>query len=75
MALKAIATIRQVIAQGIENKLDQDNILDHIREVLGNYRRLRKTEHAETINNFLIRVCATELSLKLSDKVLAELWK
>jgi hypothetical protein len=72
---RAIGTIRQVIAQGIENKLDRENLLDHIREVMGDYRQLRKTEYAETINNFLIRVCQSELSLEIGEAELAELWK
>lgn len=72
---RAIAVIRQVIAQGIENKLDRENLLDHIREVLGDYRELRQTEYGETINNFLVRVCAGELSLELGEKELAGLWK
>ena len=72
---RAIGVIRQVIAQGTENKLDRDNLLDHIRQVLGEYRQLRKTEYAETINNFLVRVCAAELSLELGDGDLARLWK
>ena len=72
---RAIGVIRQVIAQGIESKLDRENLLDHIREVLGDCRQLRKTEYAETINNFLIRVCSAELSLELGEKELAGLWK
>jgi hypothetical protein len=72
---RAIAVIRQVIAQGIENKLDRENLLDHIREVLGGFRQLRKTEYAETIDNFLIRVCSSELSLELGEGELAGLWK
>jgi hypothetical protein len=72
---QAIAVIRQVITQGIENKLDRENLLDHVREVLGDYRKLRKTEYAETINNFLIRVFSSELSLELGERELAGLWK
>jgi len=72
---QAIGVIRQVIAQGIENKLDRENVLDHIRQVLGDYRKLRRTEYAETINNFLIRTCKSELSLELGEAELAELWK
>ena len=72
---RAIAVIRQVIAQGIENKLDRENLLDHIKEVLGSYRQLRKTEYAETINNFLIRVCSSELSLEIGEAELTDLWK
>jgi len=72
---RAITVIRQVITQGIENRLDRENLLDHIREVLGDYRRLRNTEYAETINNFLIRVCSSELSLEIGEGDLMELWK
>ena len=75
MMQQAIGMIRKVIAQGIENKLDRENVLDHIREVLSDYRKLRKTEYAETINNFLIRILAAELSLELGEQELAALWK
>jgi len=72
---RVIALLRQVIMQGIENKLDRGNLLDHIHEVLKENRQLRKTEYAETINNFLIRVCSSELALELGEAELAELWK
>jgi len=72
---RAIGVIRQVIAQGIENKLDRENVLDHIREVLRDYKKLQKTEYAETINNFLVRICKSELSLEIGEAELAELWK
>jgi hypothetical protein len=69
---QAIGVIRQVIEQGIENKLDRENLLDHIKEVLGDYRQLRKTEYGETINNYLIRVCSSELSLELGEREMVE---
>ncbi|HEY4064128.1 MAG TPA: hypothetical protein VGM30_19615 [Puia sp.] len=72
---RAIGVIRQVIARGIESKLDRENLLDHIREVLGDYRQLRKTEYAETINQFLVRVCSSELSMEVGEQELAALWK
>jgi len=72
---RAIGVIRLVIAQGIENKLDRENLLDHIREVLGDYRQLRETEYAETISNFLVRECFSELSLELGEQELSALWK
>jgi hypothetical protein len=72
---RAIGVIRQVIAQGIENKLDRENLLDHIREVLSGFDALRKTEYADTINNFLMRTCSSELSLQLGEKELQRLWK
>ena len=72
---RAIAVVRQVIEQGIMNKLDRENLLDHIKEVLGDYRALRKTEYGETINNYLIRICSGELSLELDERELAGLWK
>lgn len=71
---RAIGVIGQVITQGVENKLDRENLLDHIREVLADYRKLRKTEYAETINNFVTRACG-DLSLHLSEKEMADLWK
>jgi hypothetical protein len=72
---RAIEVIGQVVGQGIENKLDRENVLDHIREILRENKQLRKTEFAETINNFLVRVCASELSLQLGERELTELWK
>ena len=72
---QAITTIRQLIAQGIENRLDRENLLDHIREVLRDYRQLKDTEYAETINNFLMRVCSSELSLELEEGEVAVLWR
>jgi hypothetical protein len=72
---RTIAVLRQVIMQGIESKLDRGNLLDHIKEVLKENRQLRKTEYAETINNFLIRVCSSELALELGEAELGELWK
>jgi len=72
---RAIGVIRQVIAQGIDNKLDRENVLDHIREVLRDYKKLQKTEYAETIKNFLVRICKSELSLEIGEAELAELWK
>ena len=72
---QAITTIRQVIAQGIENRLDRENLLDHVREVLRDYRQLKDTEYAETINNFLMRVCSSELSLELGEGEAAVLWR
>lgn len=55
--------------------MDRANLLDHIKEVLREHRQLRKTEYAETINNFLIRVCSSELALELGEAELVELWK
>ena len=72
---RAIAVIRQLITQGIENKLDRENLLDHIREVLSDYRELRGTTYDQAINNFLVRVCSSEFSLMLGEGELAELWK
>lgn len=72
---RVFGMLRQVIMQGIENKLDRGNLLDHIHEVLRENRQLWKTEYAETINNFLVRVCSSELSLELGEAELAELWK
>ena len=72
---RAIEVVRQVIAQGVEHKLDRGNLLDHLREVLSNYRQLKGTDYAGTINNFLARVCSSEFSLQLGEAELAELWK
>jgi hypothetical protein len=72
---QAIAVVRQVVTQGTEHKLDRENLLDHLREVLSNYRQLKGTDYAGTINNYLMRVCSSEFSLHLGEVELAELWK
>ncbi len=72
---RAIAVIRKVIAEGISYKLDRENLLDHIREVLCDYGQLRGTVYDQTINKLLVRVCASEFSLVLDESELAALWQ
>lgn len=71
----AIEVVRQIVAWAVENKVDRDNLLDHLHEVLSKYRQLKGTDYAGTINNYLIRVCSSEFSLQLGEAELAELWK
>lgn len=71
----AIGVVRELIAWAIQNKLDRDNLLDHLHEALSKYRQLRGTDYAGTINNYLVRVCSSEFSLQLGEAELAELWK
>jgi hypothetical protein len=71
----AIGVVRELIAWAVENKLDRDNLLDHLHEALSKYRQLRGTDYAGTINNYLVRVCSSEFSLQLGEAELAELWK
>ncbi len=72
---EAIGVLGEVVKQSAANQLDRENLLDHIRQVLGGFLQLRGTTYDDAVNNFLVRVCATELSLVLSDGDLAELWK
>ena len=72
---QAIGVVRELVAWGVENKLDRENLLDHLREALSKYRQLRGTDYAGTINNYLVRVCSSEFSLQLGEAELAELWK
>lgn len=71
----AIGVVRELIAWAVQNKLDRENLLDHLHEALGKYRQLRGTDYAGTINNYLIRVCSSEFSLQLGETELTELWK
>lgn len=71
----AIVVVRELIAWAVENKLDRENLLDHLHEALSKYRQLRGTDYAGTINNYLVRVCSSEFSLQLGEAELAELWK
>ena len=71
----AIGVVRELIAWAVQNKLDRENLLDHLHEALGKYRQLRGTDYAGTINNYLVRVCSSEFSLQLGEAELAELWK
>jgi hypothetical protein len=72
---QAIGQLKEVIKQGALNKLDRENLLDHIREVLGNYRQLQGTAYDQAINNFLMRVCTSEFSVILDEREVVELWK
>lgn len=71
----AIGVVRELIAWAMQNKLDRENLLDHLHEALSKYRQLRGTDYAGTINNYLVRVCSSEFSLQLGEAELAELWK
>ncbi len=71
----AIGVVRELIGWAVENKLDRENLLDHLHEALSKYRQLRGTDYAGTINNYLVRVCSSEFSLQLGEAELAELWK
>ena len=71
----AIGVVRELIAWAVQNKLDRENLLDHLHEALSKYRQLRGTDYAGTINNYLVRVCSSEFSLQLGEAELAELWK
>jgi hypothetical protein len=71
----AIGVLRELVAWAVANKLDRDNLLDHVHEVLAKYRQLKGTDYAGTINNYLVRVCSSEFSLQLAEAELAELWK
>jgi hypothetical protein len=71
----AIGVVRELIAWAVQNKLDRENLLDHLHEALSKYRHLRGTDYAGTINNYLVRVCSSEFSLQLGEAELAELWK
>ncbi len=71
----AIGVVRELIAWAVQNKLDRENLLDHLHEALSKYRQLRGTDYAGTINNYLMRVCSSEFSLQLGEAELAELWK
>lgn len=72
---QAIGVLRRVIKQTVDNKMDRENLLEHIKEVLSGYRQLRKTEYADAISNFLIRECLGELSMKLTEEDVNGLWK
>src|SRR5580700_3056759 len=71
----AIGVVRELIAWAVQNKLDRENLLDHLHEALSKYRQLSGTDYAGTINNYLVRVCSSEFSLQLGEAELAELWK
>jgi hypothetical protein len=72
---QAIGQLKEVIKQGALNRLDREELLDDIREVLGNYQQLRGTAYDQAINNFLMRVCTSEFSVILDEREVVELWK
>jgi hypothetical protein len=71
---KVVGLLKGLISDGVTSGIGREDLLDHIRGVLGSYRQLRKTPYQEAINNFLERSCATNFSLPLSAEDLAGLW-
>jgi hypothetical protein len=72
---KAITVLKGVISQGASSGTGTEELTDHIREVLGGYRQLRGTQYEVAINNFLVRICATNFSLVLDADMLRRLWR
>jgi hypothetical protein len=71
---KVIGLLKQMISDGVTSGIGRDDLLDHIRELLAQYRHLRRTQYQIAINNFLVRSCASNFSLPLADEDLAKLW-
>ena len=71
---KVISLLKGVVSDGLTSGIGRDDLLDHLREILGGYRQLRKTPYQEAINNFIDRICSSNFSLQLSAEDLAGLW-
>lgn len=72
---EAIGHLKAITAQAVANKMDSENMLDHVRELLGRYRQLKGTAYESAVNNFLVRTCSTNFSVALSDAEVKALWE
>jgi len=72
---KVIALLKGVVSQGVANGIQEEELTDHIRQVLTGYHQLKRTPYQVAINNFLIRTCTSNFSLLLDEERLEILWR
>lgn len=70
----AVAILKDVVAQGVAEKIHREALLTQIAEILSRYGQLKNTPYQGSINSFLARTCASNFSLVLEDGDLAALW-
>jgi hypothetical protein len=70
-----VGLLKSVVAEAVSTRITRDELLSRIRQVLSNYHHLRKSPYEVAINNFLVRTCASNFSLPLSDDDVAGLWR
>jgi hypothetical protein len=71
---KVIGLLKGVVSQAVAERLPVDDLLDHFREVLGNFGQLKGTPYQIAINNFLARTCTSNFSLVLDEDGVGSLW-
>lgn len=71
---KVIGLLKGVVSQAVAERLPVDDLLDHFREVLGNFGQLKGTPYQIAINNFLARTCTSNFSLVLDEDGVGALW-
>lgn len=72
---EAIGHLKAITAQGVANRMDAENVLDHMRELLGRYRQLKGTAYEAAVNNFVVRTCSSNFQRAVSDADLKLLWE
>lgn len=69
-----VAILKDLVAQGVAEKIDKKELLTQITDILSRYGQLKNTPYQQSINSFLTRTCASNFSLVLDDGDLAPLW-
>jgi hypothetical protein len=69
-----VAILKDVVAQGLAEKMEKEQLLTQIAEILSRYGQLKNTPYQASINSFLTRTCASNFSLVLEQGDLAALW-
>ena len=71
---KVVGTLKGVVNQAVAEGIHKEELMDHFREVLGNYHYLKGTPYQGNIDRFLVRTCSSNFSLVLEDRELVDLW-
>jgi hypothetical protein len=71
---KVVALLKGLITDATGTGIGREELMGRFGEVLSKFRHLKGTAYQVAIDNFLIRSCATNFSLQLTEGELAELW-
>ena len=69
-----VAILKDMVAQGVAEKIDKEQLLTQTAEILSRFGQLKNTPYQASINSFLTRTCASNFSLVLEQGDLAALW-
>ena len=71
---EAVGHLKGIVAQGVASKMDRENLLDHMHQVLLRYGQLRGTPYEGAVNNFIARTLSSSFSLVLGETEVKSLW-